>query len=39
MRHVGPFHSPPPGNDLEAFITRMEEQMRQTLADLRAGSD
>jgi 1-acyl-sn-glycerol-3-phosphate acyltransferase len=36
MSHVGPFPSPPPDADLEEFISRMEDQMKATLAELRA---
>jgi 1-acyl-sn-glycerol-3-phosphate acyltransferase len=39
MTHLGPFDSPPPDGDVEEFIDRMETQMRETLAELRASSD
>lgn len=38
LTHRGPFTSPEPGGDLEAFMDEMEGRMRDTLEELRRSS-
>jgi 1-acyl-sn-glycerol-3-phosphate acyltransferase len=38
LTHRGPFESPEPDGDLEAFMDELEERMKDTLEELRRGS-